>query len=334
MARQDTRDLLVLYGRTGEPGETVLRYASQPTVTVLAGTVSAARSASGQLDLDYTHSALAAGPDHRRRPRSADCCLIATADHRRHDVAPGHRGRSGGRARPALVRTATVGRFDPGADRRHHRREQPRDLGARGDHRGELERCRDPGPPRPRRAACPRPASYPGPRRSRCPIFQRRPGGSPPSRPRRRPRSTTRRGPRPTRTTTDQHHASHRPASRCSPPTTTAFTTATSGIAAGSPAPPRRCAALRRRRRRDCSRPGSTACTSARTCSPPAPPRRRPPAPPRLPFPTALRTTGAHVLSVMVRNGSHNEDGGVNDAPEGRPRLDLGHDHLARRRSP
>ena len=35
--------------------------------------------------------------------------------------------------------------------------------------------------------------------------------------------------------------------------------------------------------------------------------------------PTGLRTSGNHVLSVMVRNDSHNEDGGVNDAfKEGR----------------
>ena len=35
--------------------------------------------------------------------------------------------------------------------------------------------------------------------------------------------------------------------------------------------------------------------------------------------PDAARTTGDHVLSVMVRNNSHNEDGGVNDAhKEGR----------------
>ena len=33
----------------------------------------------------------------------------------------------------------------------------------------------------------------------------------------------------------------------------------------------------------------------------------------------ALRTAGSHVLSVMVRNDGHNEDGGVNDAhKEGR----------------
>ena len=38
-----------------------------------------------------------------------------------------------------------------------------------------------------------------------------------------------------------------------------------------------------------------------------------------LTVPTAARTTGNHVLSVMVRNNGHNEDGGVNDAhKEGR----------------
>jgi beta-galactosidase GanA len=35
--------------------------------------------------------------------------------------------------------------------------------------------------------------------------------------------------------------------------------------------------------------------------------------------PSSLRTSGAHVLSVMVRDNAHNEDGGVNDAyKEGR----------------
>jgi beta-galactosidase GanA len=56
--RQGSTDLLLLYGRTGEPGKTVLRYASQPTVTVLAGTVNSA-FANGDLSLDYTHSSLA-----------------------------------------------------------------------------------------------------------------------------------------------------------------------------------------------------------------------------------------------------------------------------------
>src|SRR5262249_42070312 len=38
-----------------------------------------------------------------------------------------------------------------------------------------------------------------------------------------------------------------------------------------------------------------------------------------LTIPASLRTAGAHVLSVMVRDDSHNEDGGVNDAQkEGR----------------
>jgi beta-galactosidase GanA len=56
--RQGTTDLLVLYGRTGEPGNTILRYTSQPTVTVLAGTVTSSFS-NGDLNLQYTHSDLA-----------------------------------------------------------------------------------------------------------------------------------------------------------------------------------------------------------------------------------------------------------------------------------
>ena len=56
--RQGSADLLLLYGRTGEAGETVLRYTSAPTVTVLAGTVTPTFSG-GLLHLQYTHSALA-----------------------------------------------------------------------------------------------------------------------------------------------------------------------------------------------------------------------------------------------------------------------------------
>ena len=56
--RQGSTDLMLLYGRTGEPGQTVLRYDSQPTVTILAGTVSSTFS-NGQLDLQYTHASLA-----------------------------------------------------------------------------------------------------------------------------------------------------------------------------------------------------------------------------------------------------------------------------------
>jgi beta-galactosidase GanA len=56
--RQDTTDLLLLYGRSGEVGDTVLRYTAQPTVTVLAGTVTSAFSG-GNLTLRYPHDGLA-----------------------------------------------------------------------------------------------------------------------------------------------------------------------------------------------------------------------------------------------------------------------------------
>jgi beta-galactosidase GanA len=54
------RDVALLYGRDGERGTTVLRYASRPTVKVLAGAVTSSfDAASGDLQLDYTHSGLA-----------------------------------------------------------------------------------------------------------------------------------------------------------------------------------------------------------------------------------------------------------------------------------
>ncbi|MHA6718623.1 glycoside hydrolase family 35 protein [Sphingomonas sp. RS6] len=57
--RQDGRDLLLLYGRTGEPGETVLRYASAPKVEVLEGTAESHFDATrGDLKLRYTHDGL------------------------------------------------------------------------------------------------------------------------------------------------------------------------------------------------------------------------------------------------------------------------------------
>ncbi|HVJ02907.1 MAG TPA: beta-galactosidase, partial [Sphingomonas sp.] len=57
--RQSSRDLLLVYGRTGEAGETVLRYASAPTVTVLEGeATSAFDAASGDLKLGYAHNGL------------------------------------------------------------------------------------------------------------------------------------------------------------------------------------------------------------------------------------------------------------------------------------
>ena len=55
-----SRDVALLVGRDGQLGETVLRYASQPAVTVLSGDVSVAWDAArGDLRLDYGHSGLA-----------------------------------------------------------------------------------------------------------------------------------------------------------------------------------------------------------------------------------------------------------------------------------
>ena len=56
----DNRDIAILYGRDGEDGETVLRYAKQPQVRVLSGNVSSTYdAASGNLRLNYVHSGLA-----------------------------------------------------------------------------------------------------------------------------------------------------------------------------------------------------------------------------------------------------------------------------------
>nr|WP_228122655.1 beta-galactosidase [Saccharothrix syringae] len=52
------RDVAVLYGRAGEQGSAVLRYASAPTVRVLAGDVRSSY-ADGDLRLDYPHTGLA-----------------------------------------------------------------------------------------------------------------------------------------------------------------------------------------------------------------------------------------------------------------------------------
>jgi beta-galactosidase GanA len=54
------RDVALLYGRAGQDGETVLHYAAEPSVTVLAGDVrSTWDAARGDLRLNYTHSGLA-----------------------------------------------------------------------------------------------------------------------------------------------------------------------------------------------------------------------------------------------------------------------------------
>lgn len=52
-------DLMLLYGRTGEAGETVLRYKSEPRVTVLDGQVTSTLASNGDLKLGYTHGTLA-----------------------------------------------------------------------------------------------------------------------------------------------------------------------------------------------------------------------------------------------------------------------------------
>ncbi len=57
---QAGRDLALLYGRDGEDGETVLRYDDAPHVTVLSGDVTSSYDPStGDLRLDYTHNGLA-----------------------------------------------------------------------------------------------------------------------------------------------------------------------------------------------------------------------------------------------------------------------------------
>jgi hypothetical protein len=56
--KQDGQDLILLYGRAGESGETMLRYASAPKVTVLEGaTTSSFDAAKGDLRLNYDHKA-------------------------------------------------------------------------------------------------------------------------------------------------------------------------------------------------------------------------------------------------------------------------------------
>lgn len=58
--RDGERDILLLQGRSAEPGATVLRYASKPKVEVLAGQVRSSYDADrGDLNLDYVHNGLA-----------------------------------------------------------------------------------------------------------------------------------------------------------------------------------------------------------------------------------------------------------------------------------
>lgn len=106
--KQDADDLILLYGRASEAGETVLRYSEAPTVEVLEGTITSAfDAAKGDVRLNYTHQGVA-----RVRitggGRPALTLLIADeaegAKFWRNETAAGPvlvRG-------PALVRTAAV----------------------------------------------------------------------------------------------------------------------------------------------------------------------------------------------------------------------------------
>ncbi|MEV1065140.1 beta-galactosidase [Streptomyces sp. NPDC050263] len=100
-ARIGDRDVALLYGRAGEPGETVLRYSARPEVTVLDGEVTTAWDAErGDLRLDYTHNGLARVLVNGLELLIAD--TAETAHWWRQDTAAGPvlvRG-------PSLVRTA------------------------------------------------------------------------------------------------------------------------------------------------------------------------------------------------------------------------------------
>jgi beta-galactosidase GanA len=107
---QGAGDVALLYGRDGEDGETVLRYASQPRVKVLSGNVSSTYDAStGDLRLDYVHNGLAqVRITGGGRPQLT--LLLAdttTADQFwRQDTPEGPVLEEG----PELVRTATISR--------------------------------------------------------------------------------------------------------------------------------------------------------------------------------------------------------------------------------
>ncbi|WP_128375662.1 beta-galactosidase [Streptomyces cavernae] len=100
-ARIGDRDVALLYGREGEAGETVLRYAERPEVTVLDGDVTTAWDAErGDLRLNYPHKGLARVLVNGLELLIAD--TAETARWWRQDTAAGPvlvRG-------PSLVRTA------------------------------------------------------------------------------------------------------------------------------------------------------------------------------------------------------------------------------------
>ncbi|MFE2185057.1 beta-galactosidase [Streptomyces sp. NPDC059455] len=102
-ARVGDHDVALLYGRKSEAGETVLRYAKRPKVTVLDGDVTTAWDAErGDLRLDYTHDGLARVLVNGLELLIAD--TAETARWWRQDTAAGPvlvRG-------PSLVRTAEL----------------------------------------------------------------------------------------------------------------------------------------------------------------------------------------------------------------------------------
>ena len=105
---QGSRDVALLYGRDGEDGETVLRYASQPTVKVVSGTVASTYdAATGDLRLNYVHNGLAeVRISHGgRRPLTLLLADNTTADaFWRQDTDAGPVLEQG----PELVRTASI----------------------------------------------------------------------------------------------------------------------------------------------------------------------------------------------------------------------------------
>ena len=156
----------------------MLRYASQPTVTVLAGTVvEHVQRGHGDLRLDYTHSGLAQVRITGGGRRSADAA-DRRPGHRRHDVAPGHLGRPGARARPGAGahRTASGSTLALTGDTTAASSLEvwaPPAITAVTWNGAAIAVRRDLGG-QPVRAD----ASCPGPRRSRCPTSRRRPGGT------------------------------------------------------------------------------------------------------------------------------------------------------------
>ena len=96
--RAGDRDVALLHGRRGEAGETVLRYAREPRVKVVAGDVEAAFDpARGDLRLNYVHDGLARVliSGGGRPPLTA----ARRQRHRLDVLARGHRARSAARAR-------------------------------------------------------------------------------------------------------------------------------------------------------------------------------------------------------------------------------------------